>query len=317
LIIDRMGLFSFQSKNKQESTSGEGEFYSRAEEDSQAARGRGKRTRSKSQNSAANEAVDPILPEKKRARRRLVGAVALVLAVIIGLPMILDSEPKPLPEDIAIQIPSKDKLQTNAAATYAPAYASAYAPLAASAPVLPAEREPMPPAPSTANAVSPAVPTGSASKAAPAKPKEKEVAKQVEPVRVAESAKQSAVVPEKTEAKPAPKPEPEQQVTEKHGEARAEAILEGKTDGDIGKPNPDKKSTKFVVQVAAFASQDKVNELQGKLTDAGIKSYTEKVPTASGQRIRVRVGPFSNKGDADGTRAKLEKLGLNGTVVPS
>ncbi|MFD2272916.1 hypothetical protein ACFS07_22085 [Undibacterium arcticum] len=35
--------------------------------------------------------------------------MALVLAVVIGLPMILDSEPKPLADDIAIEIPSKDK----------------------------------------------------------------------------------------------------------------------------------------------------------------------------------------------------------------
>lgn len=55
------------------------------------------------------EPIDPMLPEKKRARRRLIGASALVLAAIIGLPMIFDSEPKPLTDDIAIQIPSRDK----------------------------------------------------------------------------------------------------------------------------------------------------------------------------------------------------------------
>ena len=64
------------------------------------------------------EPLDPMLPEKKRARRRLIGASALVLAAIIGLPMIFDSEPKPLTDDIAIQIPSRDKqgagLSTNA-----------------------------------------------------------------------------------------------------------------------------------------------------------------------------------------------------------
>lgn len=42
---------------------------------------------------------------KKRARRRLVGAVALVLIVIVFLPMLLDSEPKPLSEDVSINIP--------------------------------------------------------------------------------------------------------------------------------------------------------------------------------------------------------------------
>lgn len=43
---------------------------------------------------------------KKRARRRLVGAVALVLVVIVFLPMLLDSEPKPLSEDVSINIPA-------------------------------------------------------------------------------------------------------------------------------------------------------------------------------------------------------------------
>ena len=42
---------------------------------------------------------------KKRARRRLVGAVALVLLIVVFLPMILDSEPRPLNQDIAITIP--------------------------------------------------------------------------------------------------------------------------------------------------------------------------------------------------------------------
>jgi DedD protein len=48
---------------------------------------------------------DDELQLKKRARRRLVGAIALVLAVVVFLPMILDNEPKPLSEDIAINIP--------------------------------------------------------------------------------------------------------------------------------------------------------------------------------------------------------------------
>ena len=42
---------------------------------------------------------------KKRARRRLVGAIALVLAVVVFLPMILDNKPKPVSQDIAINIP--------------------------------------------------------------------------------------------------------------------------------------------------------------------------------------------------------------------
>jgi DedD protein len=48
---------------------------------------------------------DPMLPEKRRAHRRLIGALALVVAAIVGLPMILDSQPKPTVTDISIQIP--------------------------------------------------------------------------------------------------------------------------------------------------------------------------------------------------------------------
>lgn len=53
----------------------------------------------------AKEISDEELQLKKRARRRLVGAIALVLLAIVFLPMILDSEPRPLNQDIAITIP--------------------------------------------------------------------------------------------------------------------------------------------------------------------------------------------------------------------
>jgi DedD protein len=42
---------------------------------------------------------------RKRARRRLVGAVALVLMAIVVLPMVLDGEPRQRPESVNIQIP--------------------------------------------------------------------------------------------------------------------------------------------------------------------------------------------------------------------
>ena len=42
---------------------------------------------------------------RKRARRRLVGAIALVLIVVVFVPMFLENEPKPLSQDVAIRIP--------------------------------------------------------------------------------------------------------------------------------------------------------------------------------------------------------------------
>src|SRR5438128_844880 len=51
------------------------------------------------------DAVDDL---KRRARRRLVGAVVLALAAAVILPMFLESDPKPLGKDVQIDIPPVD-----------------------------------------------------------------------------------------------------------------------------------------------------------------------------------------------------------------
>jgi DedD protein len=51
---------------------------------------------------------DEELQLKKRARRRLIGAIVLVMVVVLVLPMVLDNEPKPVSQDIDIRIPSPD-----------------------------------------------------------------------------------------------------------------------------------------------------------------------------------------------------------------
>jgi DedD protein len=45
---------------------------------------------------------------KRRARRRLIGAIVLVLVAVAVLPFVLDKEPEPIKETISIQIPPKD-----------------------------------------------------------------------------------------------------------------------------------------------------------------------------------------------------------------
>ena len=55
---------------------------------------------------ATSEAQDSTL--KRRARRRLIGAIALVLLAVIVLPMVFDAEKRPLDADISIQIPNQD-----------------------------------------------------------------------------------------------------------------------------------------------------------------------------------------------------------------
>jgi DedD protein len=51
--------------------------------------------------------VDPSAELRTRARHRLIGAAALLLAVAVFVPMVLDPEPKPAPENIPIDIPSE------------------------------------------------------------------------------------------------------------------------------------------------------------------------------------------------------------------
>lgn len=58
---------------------------------------------------------------KRRARRRLVGAIALVLLVVIVLPVLLDQEPKPVRHDLTVQIPSQDAGKFGARVLQSPA----------------------------------------------------------------------------------------------------------------------------------------------------------------------------------------------------
>jgi DedD protein len=63
-----------------------------------------------SRNSSAKQgaSIDPALPQKKSARRRIIGAAAFFLAAAIILPIVLDSEPRQVRDDIQVRIPSRD-----------------------------------------------------------------------------------------------------------------------------------------------------------------------------------------------------------------
>ncbi len=80
----------------------------------------------------ARSVSDEELQLKKRARRRLIGAIVLVSTVAVVLPMVLDSEPTPVSQDINIRIPSPDS----------GAFTSKIAPLPESKPVAKAPAPP-------------------------------------------------------------------------------------------------------------------------------------------------------------------------------
>ena len=325
-----MGLFSFGTKNKQETVRDSGHFV-KDDEAAYTERARSKRASSAGEGGRRSSRGDPILPEKKRARRRLVGAIALVLAAVVALPMLLDSEPKPLATDIAIHIPDKDKaaplpvpseqvaptasvdsdeeiiepVPSPPAGTRTPPVAVAAAPVASEVPPM--------------RMLEPAKPVETVKPKTEAKPKAEPEAKPVtkpEPVkteRKPEPEKKPVKVAESKEAESHPKAEHVAKPARPDDAARAIAILEDKP---ADKPEPktvkaEGPAPRFVVQVAALASQEKVTELQSRLRAAGVASFTQK----SGELIRVRVGPFS-KEEAEKVRAKLGGIGLSGTMVP-
>jgi DedD protein len=72
---------------------------------------------------------------------------------------------------------------------------------------------------------------------------------------------------------------------------------------------------RFIVQVGAFADQSKSNEVRSKLEKAGIKTYTHIAQTKEGKRIRVRVGPFASKEEAQKTVDKIKSLQLSASVL--
>ncbi|WP_288379865.1 SPOR domain-containing protein [uncultured Massilia sp.] len=311
-----MGLFSFGSKNKQDTVRDSGHFV----KDDDAAYGqqaRAKRASHAGEGARSKRGADPILPEKKRARRRLVGAIALALAAAVGLPMLLDSEPKPLGADIAINIPAKDKaapLPVPAAATVdsgeeivEPTDAAADLPTAvppqSSVPVVAAPNDPPPLRTLDIPRAESPVPKPEPVKPEPVKPEPKRKPEELHP-KVAELEPKKA---EKAEKPAAAKPAEEKPRAAKDDAARAMAILEGKP-AAVRAEGP---SQRYVVQVAALATQEKVTELQGRLRAAGVSSFTEK----SGELIRVRVGPYT-KEEGEKIRSKLISMGLSGSLVP-
>jgi DedD protein len=187
---------------------------------------------------------------KRRARRRLIGAIVLVTAIVVALPMVLDSEPRPAGQPVSVQIPSPDS----------GAFTSKIVPLPASpasAPQAPAAREPAAREPAGDPVKPPAAPkAGTAARAEPTKG----------PLKAA---------------------------------------------GTVVKP----KNGQFVVQVIALADAGRARQMQQKIADSGIQSYTEVVKTQKGDVTRVRAGPFASRKDAEEARDRLKTLGMNGNVT--
>lgn len=195
---------------------------------------------------------------KKRARRRLLGAVALATFAVIVFPLVMDHDPGPLVQDIEIRIPGQhDK--------------APHTPLAA-----PLEA---PPSQKAESKLADVQPPG-------------DVAPQP-------SSQPISVTPPVVQPLATSKTEPAKESAEKSSEKAN------------GKSVQKEKSDVFVILIGAFSQESNVRNLRSKLTEHGIKSFTEPL----GDKTRVRAGPFQSREQAEKALQKMKSLGLNGHIT--
>ena len=248
---------------------------------------------------------DAVAAARTRARRRLSGASVLLGIGVIGFPLLFETQPRPIPVNIPIEIPRKDGLPP----LVLPALS------AASAVVL--DETPVPPATATPDRPAAAATTAAA---APAEIVERAADQGRERVVPAATPAPAAVAPKVTPdplptapvavlaAKPppaAPKPAASKPDAAKPADdgMRARALL----DGDAAASAP---VARVVVQVGAYADPAKLGDARQKLEKLGLKTYTQVVEVDGAKRTRVRVGPFASRADADKAAARIKAAGL-------
>jgi cell division protein FtsN len=89
---------------------------------------------------------------------------------------------------------------------------------------------------------------------------------------------------------------------------RARALLEGRAASAA-------EEARYVVQVGAFADAEAARETRKNVEKLGLKTYTQVAQTSGGSRIRVRVGPFTSRGDAEAALAKAKAAGMNAVLL--
>ena len=244
-------------------------------------------------------AVDEL---RRRARRRLLGAIVLALAAAVIVPMLLESDPKPLGDDVSIQIPPIDNTKfVNPLSPDKDADTKAKAEAGEQS-----KGKPAPPASAIAVPSQPNISVAPAQTGQPAAEQEKPQTSVAKPS------------PDRAEPNSAAAPEPgAQRKNSTVSTAKAEPTTEARPTSASEPGHEPAKSTSqgFVIQVAAFADASAARDLAGKLKSAGFPVYTEPLTTSQGTMQRVRVGPYSSRDAADAALARLKVAGYSGIVA--
>jgi len=212
---------------------------------------------------------------RRRARHRLIGAAVLVLVGVLGFPLLFDTQPRPIAVDVPIEIPSRSA--ATAVSSKSEAAAPVRSPAVTAADRLAAREEVVEPKSAATAQVAAQSPSGG-------------VAVQ----------KPSVTAGEKAPEKPPAKPAAESAVAEKAVDKRADKSPEKAASGN----------ERIVVQVGAFAEVERAREARLKLERAGLKTYTHVAETPQGRRIRVRLGPFATRAEADKAAERAKALGM-------
>jgi DedD protein len=292
------------------------------------------------------EPGDAVQAARTRARQRLIGAIVLLAVGIIGFPLVFETQPRPVPIDIPIEIPRREAV---------PPLAMPQSRLPAAVPASPAppaaaragedtaggragpSREPVPiesradagrdvtpPRAATTPeraasrvAAAPAAPAASRVAAAPAPASAAEPARRASAVEVARRA--SAVEPSRRASAPEPARRASAPVLASRGAAAPASAAQADADRarDLleGQASASAEGARFVLQVGAFADAEAARDTRKQVEKLGLKTYTQVAQTAAGSRIRVRVGPFSSRGEADAALAKAKAAGLAAVVL--
>lgn len=259
------------------------------------------KSRSGSQGSSSATPPQTIEVVRRRARHRLIGAAILVLVGVLGFPLLFDTEPRPVAGDVSIEIPSRNDNSV--------VVAKAEIPAPKEKPVAPVKAEVLVSAQESLDTREEVLQAVAPSQKAPSEPVESEAAlgaakdalKEAARIKANEQAKEQEMA---KEARSAAADKAKNDAAEA---ARAKALLEAKA--------PPGGNERLVVQVGAFADPTSARAARLKLERAGMTTYTHVAETAAGKLIRVRVGPYPSRAEADKAAAKVKTLGLPARIL--
>jgi DedD protein len=226
---------------------------------------------------------------KSRNRRRLIGAIALVAALVVFLPMFLDKGPKPLKQDIAINIPAKE--------------GEGFKPL-------------NPP-------IKPIIEKAAEKKAAEVKSTEPQVVPPAPSIDVKRGAPQTAANDVTKASGPGHNAvlKPMSKVLVPIDGSVVPAAVATPTPAPTAAPTPapakpaaaEKAATgKFAVQIGVFSDPANAKEIQAKLAVKGFKSRAE---TLADGKIRVRILGYATRDEADKALPGIHEVAKNAIAI--